>query len=311
MIEIYLNTNEKLELRVYSDGVVTAADALPEITLHDIEAGTDVVTGATTTQESDGDGIYYSFITDINESQTVRTLKATWSYTLGGVNAENVDYVDYVQPYVTPDTIRSIYPSLDDKTFDELKEMERTVRKAIEFYTGQTFAPLGRKKKLVLGRGADVLQLPQRIYKLHHVKQENVDEALFSRDSDGAIDVETVHWHEGEHVLVRKTARQFPFDVQAAVSDVLGQLQIFKNRRYYEVDAEWGWSYVPNEVNQAAKLLIGDYFCSDSNYHFRGVDVVRSSDWRMEFAHDPYSTTGNVVADQLLAKYINQGVVVL
>ncbi len=146
---------------------------------------------------------------------------------------------------------------------------------------------------------------------------------MYQRDDDGIIidsvtpltipnssPIALVDWEdESPETIYRVVTGQNPWTVKAHVSpEILSTRRLFEAKRLYVVRASAGWKRVPDNVSEAARILIDDYFSPSGKYHEYGVTVLRSADYRMEFAEDPFSTTGNIIADQLLSNYINWGV---
>lgn len=313
---------------MYDEGVrISDSDGSVTLTIHDIETGEYITSsdGDAIAETSDGNGDpIYSYLLGFDDTAGCRKLKAVWDFGTSDGVGKRTDYIEVVMPLVTPDEIQEEFPQFapggdEAKTFDELKRMERTVRGIVTAYTNQVFTCELNKVRKVVGTDADALFLKYPIFNLHRVVQG--DTLLYgwkTLDSDGnAVEsdgfVELLRFDEDfDEVVRRKVVRGSVFDVKADVTDTaLRRGPIFKSGYIYSVTADWGFEYIPNGVNQAAKLLVRDYFCADGKYHEMGVNIVRSADWRMEFAHDPYSTTGNVYADQLLSRYVNINVGVI
>lgn len=339
MIEAYIRSTETVKLFVYENGVRVSPDAAPTFTWEAIDDSTvsgtyasGDISAVAVTGASPSYTYYKASFPPPGYDDICRTFKLTWDFdytpTGGGstVQMTRNDFVNVVQPLVTVDEIRQEYPQFDvggaeEKTYDELKAMERKVRNVIETYCNQSFGFKGNKTMSVISDGNDYLQLPDRAVRLEEVKYK--DTVYFNRwtaadtipsgSSVGDVRTEIVTFNKDfPWTVQRKFFRGIPWDVKQAVDEtLLSRRHIFKTQYIYDVNADWGWEYVPGEVNLAALLLVGNYFCKDNTYHVRGISVVRSADWRMEFAHDPYSTTGNVMADQLLSQYINPAPVVI
>lgn len=333
MAEVYINSSETLQLYIYDGDTRVSADATPSFTWVDVDdstaTGTLVVSTVAVTGASPSYN-YYEVIwpADLSETSYCRSIEGTWDAAYNGQAITRIENIDVVQPLVGIGEILQEFPQFDTggsnpKTNDELKRMERDVRYVIESYCRQTFGFKGNKTKKVISDGNDYLQLPDRIERLEEVKYE--DTVYFDRwtaaniadapsgTNIGDVKTEIVTFDKDyPYTVRRKFFRGIPWDVKQAVDEtLLSRRHIFKTEYMYSVNADWGWSRVPGRVSEAAKELINYYFCNDSAYHKRGINVVRSADWRLEFAADPYSTTGSVIADQLLSNYVNFGIKVI
>ena len=84
----------------------------------------------------------------------------------------------------------------------------------------------------------------------------------------------------------------------------------FKKDFRYVVDGVFGWQYVPDNVREACKILMQQYFEKDRAWKDKYVKNISTFDWKFEFMEDAHRGTGNLYADQLLAPYITNGMVV-
>lgn len=85
----------------------------------------------------------------------------------------------------------------------------------------------------------------------------------------------------------------------------------FVNDSEYIVHGRFGYESVPEEVRQAAMLLVNDYACQDSLYRDRYLANIRAGDWRIEFNAGAWVATGNARADHLLAPHVVNRIVVI
>lgn len=311
MIENYVNSLEELLLYVYADGSRVSADSTPTVSAVDIKTG-DAVTMSSVTVTTHNDGYdFYSVTLDPSEVTTNRRVLVTWSYTYQGQDFTKTEIVNVVRPYFEPDELWTYNPNLapdgaDPKTIDEVQDAESIVRSLVNAYCRQEFQDFGRETKTYIGNGSNTLQLEDRLYKLYEVSSPNV--TLFKRDPDESISTEIVTWREGlPYVIQKKATSEAPFlDIKADISPgLLSPRKVFKSGVPYDVDGDFGWEHLPLEVSQAAVILASDYFDEDDIYHKKNIMVLRSADYRLEYAADHHTTTGNVYADQLLSNYIS------
>ena len=85
----------------------------------------------------------------------------------------------------------------------------------------------------------------------------------------------------------------------------------FKKDYRYQVQGRFGWSSVPDNVEEACIILIQQFFDKDKEWRNRYVKSVSSFDMRFEFMEDAHRGTGNLYADQLLQPYVITGMVVI
>lgn len=314
MIDNYVNTLEKVQLYVYSNGQRVSADFEPTATAVDADTGDAVALSSVTTQTHADGYDYYEVSLDPTEITTTRKVVITWSYDQNTDTFQRRDIVNVVRPYFEADDFWSQYPEFgpggaSEISIDQIQDVERLVRMRIDRYCGQHFQDLGVKTKRVRGSGTNALQLNDRIYYLESLRSGDL--TLFERDINGDPTTELVSWFEDEgHVITKKSssAGTINYDDRTAIDRTRA---LFRSDRLYEVEAKFGWEYLPDGVHQAAIILANEELCIEDRYRKKNVVTVRSADYRMEFGGDHHTTTGNVDADIILSNYIYDGVFVL
>lgn len=231
---------------------------------------------------------------DIKVHWTVKYLEPSDSeeYTINRVTPVEV---------VTPILSRAEIRAIDSVVFAENSEctkIERAVRHIIQAYTGQEFGHfIGTEK--VKGDGGAALFLPRRILELIEVNGTATG-SHFSVDPDGYI------------------VRYYPWGVPPVKADYFGLHMhvggVIHNpnhvsvsnwkKQVYSIYGRWGFESVPEAVKEAAKLLINDYACADSQYRDRYLQSMTAADWRIQFNSNAFLRTGNVRADQLLSDFV-------
>lgn len=285
MIEIYRDTTERVYLTLYQGSNPVDADVNPSVVITDVTAGDVLFTGVATREAL---GVYY-VVPPSQESS--KMLRIDWTYTIGGEANSPSQYVSIVTPYALPDEIRSFAPGMESADIDDLKEVERTVRGVIDAYCHQTFDYERGKTYQAYGRNAATLVLPKRLIRLTSVYQGLTNLSNY------------VQAHPGSHYTLGRT---YPANaIKADVNDLFTSRRFFSENTAFSVTGDWGWEYVPSEVNQAAKLIIKARFCDEDAYRERWIDNIRNADWRMEFLRTGNHTTGSADADALLNMYRN------
>ncbi len=85
----------------------------------------------------------------------------------------------------------------------------------------------------------------------------------------------------------------------------------FRDDVQYNITGLWGYHDVPEDVRQAARLLVADYSCDESLWRDRYINAIKAGDWRIDFNGEAFQGTGNVVADQILAAYRRTSLVIV
>jgi hypothetical protein len=89
----------------------------------------------------------------------------------------------------------------------------------------------------------------------------------------------------------------------------LGFSGAFKKDYRYSVQGRFGWSSVPDNVEEACIILIKQFFDQDRAWKDKYVKNISTFDWKFEFMEDAHRGTGNLYADQLLSPYVLNGMV--
>jgi len=228
------------------------------------------------------------------------TLEVVWKISfdeLGEpVNVTKKTLVEVVTPILSAEEILEVW---DTATPAEVVKIEKAVRHIIQAYTGQTFGMYIGKEK-VRGTNNKSIFTQKRLIELYDVDGQNAS-GYFRVHPEGYIvehyaygippvkaDYFGLHMHTGGviHNPNNVTYHKWASD------------------RTYELNGRWGWEAVPEPVKEAAKLLVNDYACADSQYRDRYLVSMTAADWRIQFNSGAYLRTGNVRADQLLSEYV-------
>lgn len=233
----------------------------------------------------------------LNDEGTVRINWSFYTSTFSGNEEVTVtETYDVVTRILSDVEIREVHPAA---TKDEIIRIERAVRHIINAHTGQRFGRFVGEKS-IRGNGTRALYLPERLLSLSKVNG-HVPGRFYSVDGDGYI------------------LRHFPWGIPPVKADAHGlhmhtggvihnpnnvSMGRWEDSRYFKVAGTWGWEQVPQQVKEAAKLLVNDYACADIAYRDRYLTSMTAADWRVSFNSGAFTNTGNVRSDQLLASYV-------
>lgn len=198
-------------------------------------------------------------------------------------------------------------------------KIEAGVRRIIDSHCDQTFT-FSTKTVNVLSNGYDVLVLPERLITFTSMSVG----VLPLYDTETATGDTTwlgqgVYTLTGDGWYIRAAQCDwpiyFPDPVIITTNPITNPFHVlskpYMNGVYYAVTGSWGWTDVPEDVREAARLLVNDYACNESLYRDRYLSEMSAADWAIKYMGGAYSNTGNVRADQLLAPYVkNKWVVV-
>jgi len=296
MEQIYLNTTEKLYLKVYVGGTLTSADGAVSVVVKDSEG----TTLRTVTASAEAPGVYYIY-TLLAETANEQTLTYTWSFSINSEVATKVDTVQVVTPYVSIGDIKALNA---DATYEEIKYAEAFARLNIDAYTGQNF---GKRVSQVNMHGNDqnVLVLPHRIIRIDEVLVD--DTLVWAADppyNEFGKNLDITDTNYGIHATVSEFSATFDEGYYS-----LGNT--WRKNRKYTVNGLYGWETPPEEVSYAGKLLVDDYFCKETAWKKRFVEQINASDWRVVFNQKQFQGTGNFYADKILDRYRSIGMVLI
>ena len=292
---MYTNSADR---KVYLDLPVIANQGTMEVTVYD---GGTLVHTASAVLYDDG---RYSINLPFKLVQTDRQLQVHWlfKYTEDGSVEEYSQYqeVNIVTPILPLSEVKQIIEDTDD---ERAMVVEKAVRYIIQAHTGQFFGKFIGKRR-VSGSGENNLRLPSRLISLTSINDGLYLNQLLSIRGNGwylvgkqrgvpTIRGDAYGWHEN------------PYTTDVPIyAPGRGSRTLFLEHCEYAIDGTWGWNSVPAAVQEAAKLLINDYACGDSNYRDRFLTSMTAADWRIQFHEGAFSNTGNVRANQLLSEFV-------
>lgn len=283
MIEVYRNTSERVFLTINVGSQTVDADGDVTVTVVDSQSGETLYTG-TAVDETSTTGRYYY---DVPLSLTTedRKLEVNWSFEIDSQEAGKTDLLSIVTPYVTPQELVDEFPEFENKTYKELKRMEKRARLIINSYCGQNFGKW-RGTVTVYGSGGRELYISHPVLEITSISGANA-----RWDADG--------WP-----IMPNSPIVAPLNDKYEIKfDSTFRYRFYENRRY-TVTGQFGWEYVPDEITEAAKMLISDMYCKDSIYRQKGINAVTSADWRLDFNASAFAGTGNLDVDRLLAPFV-------
>jgi hypothetical protein len=326
MAEIYIDQTSPIKTKIFWGGQIVDADGSVTATVYDITEDSTInptvnpstVQTTITATKLETDAGTYQIILPISLCRRNRKFKVVWSYTVSGSAGSHTTYTDVVTPYASlAEVIEDLNIGTDAsdpnyKTYHELQMAEKYARKLIESFTAQSFH-LYDDTQTVYGHGADILPLPFRIYQIHELYENDV--LLF----DGINNVNNWIYEPiiSESNFGIRINRQSLLDNTVYTANGLVPPTIndynyrgaFKKEYRYTVSGRFGWSSVPDNVEEACIILIQQFFEKDTAWRNKYVKNVSAFDWKFEYMEDAHRGTGNLYADQLLLPYVITGMV--
>jgi hypothetical protein len=194
-----------------------------------------------------------------------------------------------------------------------LKIAERYARKLIDAYTNQFFDER-YIKEIAYGNGTDTLPLRTRCFDWYTLRENGVvviDRGLNINNFGYTIKVSDTEY--GITVDRTNFLDNIVYTANGMVPPTIhdSAYGAFKKDCLYTVQGWYGWKRVPDNVSEACLVLMQQYFEKDRAWKDKYVKNISTSDWKFEFLDKAHTGTGNLYADQLLAPYVVNGMVLV
>lgn len=329
MAEIYINQTAPIKTKIFWGGELIDPDNNQvTATVYDItEEGISNPTIDPTTpvlfidsDKLETDNATYYIILPISLCRSNKSFKIVWEYTINNISASHVSFTDVVTPYAN---LSDVWDDLNFgtdqsdpnyKSYHDVQMAEKYARKLIESYTAQKFYTY-YDEQIVYGGGEDILSLPFKISIFNELYENDV--LVYDR-VEGVLNwlYTPITSESGFGIRVDKT-QMIDNTVYTAnglvpptVNDSSYQ-NVFKKDYRYKVGGYFGWSNVPDNVEEACIILIKQFFEKDTAWRNKYVKNISAFDWQFEYMEDAHRGTGNLYADQLLLPYVINGIMVI
>lgn len=295
MDEVKINTSKTLTLTLPSD----PTSNLVSVSLYH-EFG-DLVSGPTTATRT-GSGVYT--ITYGQNASGVYILnsagkhRADFVYTVSGTSYTQSKYINVFTPYITSAEFFDNHPELEANFANNFENFAKKAKNIIETFCGQSFDYYPTKTLTMNGNGYTSMRLPYQISTMTSVVQDPGTDGEYILYSDTVSNIEKVkeNFAFGGSYNIRFKKSSLPESIF-----ILGS---FNPDSVYEIKGNYGWAYVPENVKQAADILIADMMNNDSEYRNHGLTRVEMDAVTVYMKDNFYETTGNIEADVLLMDYM-------
>lgn len=328
MAEVYKNSNAPAATKIFWGGSIVDAEGSVRVDIYDITQDPAVVPSInpatpilTNILASKSEVDYGSYQINIPYTLTDRDkkLKLIWKYQMESTNIQHETFVDVVTPYASlAEVIQDLGLGTDPsdpmyKSYHELVMAEKFARKVIESYTGQRFY-LYDGTESIYGSGSDILPLPFKIHAIHELYGNDV-KLIDNVNNETNWIFNPVVSETGFGLRVDRTNSldNITYSANGLIPPSINDTYYgaFQKDVKYRVQGKFGWAEVPDNVEQAAIQLIGDYFSKDRVWTNKYLKNIKTFDWQFEYASDAYRGTGNAYADQLLYPYVISSMVVI
>lgn len=328
MAEIYKDQTAPIKTKIFWAGEIVDADGTVTADIYDITE--DATVNPTvdpnvklltlTATKLDTDSGTYQIIIPFEYCRRNRKFKVVWNYQISGNSVSHSYYTDVVTPYAN---LADVWDDLNlgtdvsdpnYKTYHEIQMAEKYARKLIETFTAQFFY-LYDDTQIVYGYGSDILPLPFRVHEVHELYENdvllidtinNVTNWLYTpiiSESRFGIRVDRTQMIDNTIYTANGLVPPTIYDL-----DYRGA---FKKDARYTVQGRFGWSSVPDNVEEACIILIKQFFEKDTAWRNKYVKNISAFDWQFEYMEDAHRGTGNLYADQLLLPYVINGMMAI
>jgi hypothetical protein len=208
---------------------------------------------------------------------------------------ESVAGIEVIRPYTN---IASLATDLN-KTYDQAKDTERTARFIIDSESAKTFGFV-RKEKEFIGNGSDYLVIDEKIHKLYKVYENG--NLLYDSTQENNLVTYTIS-KDGTSIIpvyIEANKTEYP---QVWRDRYLSRA--FADGYDYVVEADFGYKVIPQDIQEATKLLCSDISSGNMQYINNYIESFDNADFKIKFAKNFVNGTGNLIVDKILSKYKN------
>ena len=316
MQNITRGSQEYIYLNVYSDGILTAADSAPRVSIYDADNNASAISGYSNITVTAGDtaGEYLVFLNQ-NITGSNRVLEVVWSYNLNGIAGTQTDYYKVENTYADPNEIIDFLgfgSTTSDINYHDPKELqsaEKLARTIIDGYTMQTFGRYYGTQEQI-GIGSDSIELTEKMISLKKVYENGllvVDNTVTPKVNSFGFEVEISP--TGKAIRIVNPGWDIRYDNQ--VDPTIMYYGKFRDQARYKFEGDIGYKYVPEDIKMAAMLLVNDIISNDFNWRNKYLKKVNLSEISFEMAGGAFNGTGNIAVDNILDLYRNLNMMVI
>lgn len=328
MASIYVNTNYPITTTIWYGGQLTVPDSGVMAKIYDVTEdpaisppiNPGVMIFQTPADPVETDQATYQIILPLSFTTRPREFRIEWVYSINGEQVISSTHVEVITPYCDiVEAMQYLGFGVDPSdpnyhTYFELMQAEKYARKIIESYCGQSFY-LYDDVQVAYGNGTNILPLPFKLSALHELYSEDI----LLVDNINEIN----NW--GYLPIISETGFGIRIDTSSMLDNTvyvangmvpptindLGYSGAFKKDVRYRIQGRFGWDEIPENVEEAAMILMKDYFAKDNSWKNKYINRISAFDWNFEYFDDVFRGTGNLYVDQLLQPYVVTGMVVI
>jgi hypothetical protein len=208
--------------------------------------------------------------------------------------------IEIIRPYCNLDSVAAALSITDGSEIG----YERLARYIIDSQT-QGF-PFVRKEKDIMGMGMDYLPIDEKIYKIYKVYKN--EELIYNSSLSASVNLVTYAITK-DGSSITNVENESDAENKVNYKPVWHERYLdpaFADGSEYRVDADYGWKVVPQDIQEACEMLIQDIKSDNLKYINRYIESFDNEDFKIKFAKNPTTNTGNMFVDKILEKYRNR-----
>lgn len=271
--------------------------------IYDLDTQEFVQSGAAAFSASTQNSTTWNVALNVDTTSYDRNIKIEFVTTSSAGASNDIQYASLIRPYATTERILELVdiPSSASANTTLLKKLEKKARLSLNSYIGENFY---KEKKVftVFGQNADIITMPTPIQRIDKIYEDDLlvyerDNSTYQLDFPLEIDGSKTRIKILNSSSNNKEILEFP------KFSVFYYEGIFKKDFAYKIDGIWGWEYIPADIELATALLVEDYLCNDSNIRNKNIAELSNDSYDIKYASDFSTGTGNLIVDNLIAKY--------
>lgn len=316
MQTINTNSQEKIEIQIFNNGILSQADSLPKITIYDADGNGSPIAGFNNLNAVDElpAGIY-SFLLTPAITNINRVLEVIWSYSIGGNPVLQKDFYAVETPYVSAseaidflgfNSIPSEINYMDPKNVVKAEKVARTI---IEGYTGIKFYTYYGGQE-IYGIGANTIQLTEKMLTLDQIYENEI--LVYDKTQNPVYNTfgyNTEISPTGYQIRIWYPGWQNGWNNE--MDPTIYDAGRFKDNYLYRFVGQIGYKYVPEDIKVASMLLIQDILSNDYNWRNKYLSKVNLNEISFEMAKGAFNGTGNITVDNILDQYRKANIVII
>lgn len=229
-----------------------------------------------------------------------------------------IDNLVIKRPYVNPLGLGDTYEEDVEAQYNE-----RVARAIIDSITGGFYYTYDTIE--ITGLGGDYLPVPGRINRINHVYKNNM--LVYNRfASASVVQDQYIITSDNAAITIKQEglynrSQSKPVDLPLAASDSFNlyndsddpiaaltkvkEFDLFAKDYDFIVVGEFGYPVVPNDIQEATRMLISDLECGKLEYIDKYITEYKTDQFTVKYSDMAWKGTGNRIVDEILQSYTN------